>query len=293
MKAWYFIFLYLYPLWGLAKIPETLLVQAKNASQILIEPHKDKLIVQGVSKKEINKEVVTLNIEGSVQIKTPTKNIYVILNSSDKLHIRNFQNNNITVSLKKGDLSIENSTGSFSISLDEGQIKIHNNSGQLKIQSYAAHTQIDQFQGDIDIMSYQSPVYISNSKGFVHLSSFSSAIKLQKLEGDLNYNTHRSNIQLRSYTGSIQGESRSGSIQGSLTPKKVQIESQSGDINLYFQNSKARVEAQSWEGKVFAPKNFYKDRAGGVSQASGFIQGRGTQSGVISLKSRSGNIRIH
>ena len=278
----------------LAKVPDTLFVRGEKLTKLLIEPHLGKDVeVKGVVQKEVYKNKMTLKVENSAQIKTPAKNIYVILESADQIHIQNFKNRKINVSIRSGEIFLKESQGDFSISVDKGKIRMNNNSGKLRIQSYKADIQINQFQGDMHVFSYQNPIHISQSKGLLHLSTFSGNMELRKVEGDLDYSTHRSDIRLRSFLGNIKGLSRSGSIHGSLTPHKVKIESQSGDINLYFLDSKARVEAQSWEGKVYAPKNFYKDRAGGVYQASGFIQGRGTQKGGVSLKSRSGNIRIN
>ena len=288
----FFFILFLIPSFSFSRSPETLFIKGQNSKEILIEFNAKEFEVKGDFEEKSKYKSRVFTVHDEAHIKTSSKNIYLTFNQVSKVHIKNFQDVRINLSIKEASVFIENSKGFFSISLDKGKLEMNKNSGQLRAQTYAVETKIDHFEGKAYVLSYKNPILIKNIKGDLELNTFKNPIELVNAEGSLKYHNNRSNVRLRSYKGSIDGVSQGGNIRGSLKPKKIQIESQSGDINLYFQNAKARVEAQSWEGKIYSPKTFYKDRSGGVSQSSGFITGRGDSAGIVSLKSRSGNIYI-
>ena len=292
-----FLFIFLIPLFGFSnfgfsKSPEVLFIKAKDAKEIVVEFDSENFEVKGDYKEERARGGIALIVKDQLQVKTSSKKIYFILDQVSNVHIKDMKDSHINLSIKKGDVLIENNQGFFSININKGNLEMNNNSGQLQAQIYSAKTKIDQFEGTARIVSYKKPMLIKNTKGSLEVNSFEGSVEIVKSEGSLRYHIGRSNIRIRSYKGSIKGVAKKGSIRGSLKPRKVQIQSESGDINLYFQNAKARVEAQSWEGKIYSPKSFYKDRSGGVSQSSGFITGKGDKTGIVSLKSRSGNIYI-
>jgi len=272
---------------------QPLWIQGAHAVSLKIEPGKE-LKITGSAEMDKNKDHHLLSLKDSseVTVKTPARSISVVLESLDSLEIKGFQQSNIKVSFKKGQALLKNNKGDFQVHLDEGRMELKSHQGSVEVHSYLAPVFIEGLKGSLKISSLRAPLHIFKSQGDFGIQSFAGLIKLDKISGNLSFRSEASKIQLKSYKGDIQGYSGRGEVSGSLTPGQVKIETQFAPIRLYFANSKARVEAQSWEGKVYAPKNFYKDRAGGVYKASGSIRQRGDIPGYVQLKSQFGKISI-
>ncbi len=268
-------------------------IQGAHAVSLKIEPGKE-LDAQGSVDLEKQKDRLLLKLKDQAQVtvKTPSRSIHVVLQSLNNLEIKDLKKSNITVSVKKGQILLKNNQGDLQVHLDEGRLETKAHKGNVEVHSYLAPVFIEGLKGTLKISSLRAPLNIFQSQGQFNIQIFSGLVKLEKLSGDLTFHAEKSKVQLKSYKGNIQGYSGQGEVSGSLTPDKVKIETQFSPIRLYFANSKARVEAQSWEGKVFAPKNFYKDRAGGVYKASGSIRHRGDTPGNVQLTSRFGKISI-
>ena len=270
-----------------------LYILGKSAKDILIE-HSKSFLAEGQRQKKEEKTrlVITAEEDKKIVVKTPPRKIHVILPSFEKIVLKGLKKADVFLSAQKGEVSIEQSRGAFRVSLEEGLLKIKNSSGSIEARLYSAESSLSGFKGSVFIYSHLSGVALKESEGKFKILSYASPVYLEKLKGSLDFNVEKSDIRLKLFEGDVKGYSSQGSVTGSLTPKKVKIETGSGLIRLYFQASKARVEAQSWEGKVYAPRNFYKDRAGGVYKAKGSIKDRGPAAGQVSLKSQSGKIYI-
>ena len=268
-------------------------IQGVHAKSLKIEPSK-KLKITGAIETEKEKDHLLLILEDQAQavVKTPAQSLSIVLQSLENLEIKDFKKANIKISLKQAKVLSQNNQGDMQIHLDEGRLEIQSHKGSINMHSYLAPVFLENLKGSLKISALRSPLNISRSQGTFDIQSFSGPIQLEKLKGHLTFHAEKSKIQFKSYKGSIQGYSRQGGISGSMTPDQVKIESWLSPIHLYFANSKARIEAQSWEGKVLAPKNFYKDRAGGVYKAFGSIRHRGDVPGNVHLKSRYGKISI-
>ena len=272
----------------------SVLIQGKHLSSIDIQPAKEWDISGDIERKSRhkNQKLFLLKNKSAVRIQTPPQIILVVAESVDKITVKNLKNTTLHISVKTGSISITNSRGSFQVSVDNGQIDLTNNKGKLEVHSYAAPVTISQFDGSAVVRSYSGVVKVENSNGKWDVKSFSSSLSFFNTNGSLQFGGEKSDVKLKSHKGDVSGYSHKGSVTGSFTPSQVKIETVSGDIRLYFKSSKARVEAHSWEGKVLAPKYFYKDRAGGVYKAYGSIKDRGDHPGQVSLKSKTGKISI-
>ncbi len=268
-------------------------VQGGSAVSLKIEPGK-KIDIQGSVDKDERKNGIFLKLKDQAQavVKTPPRPIHIILQSLNSLEIKNMKKSSVAVSLKTAQILLKNNQGDLKVHLDEGRLDIQSHKGSVEVHSYTAPVFLDNIQGSLKVSALRAPLSISKSQGRFNIQSFSGLVKLDKLSGRLVFHSEKSEIKLKSYKGSIQGYSGQGEVSGSLTPDQVAIETKFSPIRLYFANSKARIEAQSWEGRVLAPKNFYKDRAGGVYKASGSIRQRGDTPGYVQLKSRFGDISI-
>ena len=277
----------------LAKAEEgPLYITGEDISKLSVSSGK-KLKWEGSAVRKSQKKGVVLKLKDpEVKIYTPSKKIYIVLDSVDQIEMRGLKKVQVVLSLRKAQVSVRESEGKFQVSLDEGRIYFEKNKGKAEIHSYLAPIHIVEHEGPLRVRSYSSSVRIEKSQGAFNVQSFSSPLYFVQVQGDLNFDSEKSNVQFKRYKGNVKGYTNKGKVSGSFTPDRVQIETGSGAIHLYFAGSKARVEAQSWEGRVLAPGYFYKDRAGGVYKAYGSIRGRGSAEGYAYLKSRSGKISI-
>ena len=216
----------------------------------------------------------------------------LVVDSAQRIEVNNFTKIDIHITAHKSNVQVQKSGGEFSFSMNEGKLNVSKSHGKIDFKSYSASVNVSDFKGSIGGVSFSGSVFIQNSNGKFNIETFSNSFLIENTSGDLIFRSQRSNIQFKRYTGSVDGFTKSGSIKGSLSPTQARIETGSGEIYLYFLNSRARVEAQSWKGRVLAPSNFYRDRAGGVYKAYGSIRNRGDRRGNVSLKSHSGKISI-
>lgn len=268
-------------------------IQGGHGKSLKIEPGKKLEITGSIdTEKKRDRLLLVLEDQASAVVKTPAQSLSIVLQSLENLEIKDFKKTNIKISLKQAEVLSKNNQGNMQIHLDEGRLEVKSHKGNINVHSYLAPVFLENLKGSLKVSVLRSPLSIFQSQGRFDIQSFSGSIKLEKLKGYLVFHSEKSKIQFKSYKGSVQGYSRQGGISGSMTPDQVKIESWLSPIHLYFANSKARVEAQSWEGKVLAPKNFYKDRAGGVYKAFGSIRDRGDTPGYVQLKSQYGKISI-
>ena len=281
------------PLKEVQKKEKPLRIQGTHAKSLKIEPGKKLEITGSIEiEKEKDRLLLILEDQASAVVKTPSRSLSIVLQSLENLEIKKFKKANIKISLKQAKVLSKNNQGDMQVHLDEGRLEVQSHKGNINVHSYLAPVFLENLQGSLKISALRSPLNIFRSQGRFDIQSFSGPIKLEKLKGHLTFHSEKSKIQFKSYKGSVQGYSRQGGISGSMTPDQVKIESWLSPIHLYFANSKARVEAQSWEGRVLAPKNFYKDRAGGVYKAFGSLRDRGDAPGYVQLKSQYGKISI-
>ena len=270
-----------------------LYILGQSAQDILIEHSKSFLVTGDVRQKEERARLTLTVKEGEkIVIKTPPRKIHIILPSLKKAVLKGLKKADVFLSAKKAQVWIEQSQGVFRVSLEEGALGLKNNSGSIEARLYSAEASLSEFQGSVFIYSHLGRVTLKESEGKFKILSYASPVYLEKLKGSLDFKVEKSDIRLKLFEGDVEGYSNQGAVTGSLTPRQGKIETGSGLIRLYFQASRARVSAQSWEGRVYAPRNFYKDRAGGVYKAKGSIKDRGQAGGQVSLKSQSGKIYI-
>ena len=283
------------------KPPKALFIKGGQVSDIHIQA-SDKLQFDPkiISKRE-KKSMITLQIDekikkGLVQIQAPQGGrLFLVLKEGGRIRIENFQNTKWNISLKKAaPLEIKKSTGAFSISLDEGALSMSQGEGRISAELYSASLLISDWKkAKGQVLVYSSPIAIEKAEGRFELKSYSGPLHLDRLTGSLQFRVEKAPTRLKLFKGDIEGFSGSGEVRGSIEPGQVRIETHSAAIRVFFtEKNRPRVEAKSEENKVYAPRNFYTDRSGGVYRAKGRIKGAGSPKGQVFLKSRSGRIYI-
>ena len=193
----------------------------------------------------------------------------------------------------RGSVNTRNTKGLLSVSQSTGDIQIHSHNGSLNIQGERANVSLQNCRGKMSVIGFKGRLRVDNSRGSLLARAFQLPLIVNKFKGSLNFRQERGQVHLKNMTGSISGYSKEGEIRGLLYPKEVNIETGTGKIHLDMPRSKAWVQADTWEGKLGTPSYFNRLRTGGMDRAQGRLKGRGKRDGRISLKSRSGSIKVY
>ena len=215
--------------------------------------------------------------------KSPKKSLSLeIYGPSNNLQIFSFYSNisisswlkPVFVSSFKGQIKANNTKGAWQISLKEGKINMTRHKGPLKLKSFQAQLRLAKSEGNFDFLLNEGRITIKNSKGQV------------------NFINDKPKIQLTQFTGSLKGFSRLGAVQASLQANEVDISTEEGAVRLYFIKQGPKVKAYTEEGKIYAPKYFYKKFSGKSTLVSGRMRS-GQRKGQVSIKTERGNIYIN
>ena len=193
--------------------------------------------------------------------------------------------------LDKSFIQIHRTQGDLSIFQSSGDLNIEQHKGALQVQTEKVNIQLKKYNGVMDVKSFKGGLNIHNSRGKLAVHSFKSPLIVKNFNGELNFHQERGNTTLQSVRGVLKGYADEGNVRGKITPKKAYIETGKGSVALDLPGSFSWVDLESWEGGIKTPPYFYRTRAGGISRAKGRLKGK-KQGGSVSLKSRSGSLRI-
>ena len=215
--------------------------------------------------------------------KTSKKNLNLeIFGPSNDLQIFSFYSNisisnwlkPVFISSFKAQIKANNTKGAWQISLKEGKITMTRHKSPLKLKSFQSQSRLIKSEGNFDFQVNEGKITIKNSKGQV------------------NFITDKAKIQLTQFQGDLKGFSRLGPIQASLQANEVDVSTEEGSVRLYFIKHGPKVKAYTEEGKIYAPRYFYKKFSGKSSLASGRMKS-GIKKGKANIKTERGNISIN
>ena len=146
--------------------------------------------------------------------------------------------------------------------------------------------------GEMSFTGFKGQLRVDNSRGSLVVRTFQVPMTISKFRGRLHFRQEKGGVYLKGMTGSVDGYSQEGEIRGLIYPKEVNIETKTGKIHLDMPHSRAWVRADTWEGRLWTPSYFNRIRTGGMDRAQGRLRG-GKKTGNVSLKSRSGSIKVY
>ena len=245
----------------------------KGAEGLDFQLEQGKLLIksQNFSSKQAwsdKKTKKSLNLE----ISGPSKPLQIVSFSSN-ISISGWTKP-VFISSFKADIKANNTKGAWQISLKKGNINMTQHKSALKVKSLQTRLKLDKSAGSFDFQVNEGKITIKNSKGQV------------------NFTNDKAKIQLTQFTGSFKGFSRSGAVQAGIQANEVDVSTEEGLVRLYFIKQGPLVKAHTEEGKIYAPKYFYKKFSGKSTSVSGRIRSK-LKKGQVSVKTERGNIYIN
>jgi hypothetical protein len=174
----------------------------------------------------------------------------------------------------------------------EGDVEVSNHIGRLNIDTYRSKVTLLKVIGNSQIHNFSGQLRLEQCKGDVQLSSSKGRNTLDAQKGALEFNLDAGELNLTKYSGPIRGKTEQGSVSAQLVgTADFKVRSDSGRVAIAVpRSSGARVNLVSEEGNIAIQFGIKVDRLENMKIGRGTLSGK--ESGVIQVKSHSGDIRL-
>jgi DUF4097 and DUF4098 domain-containing protein YvlB len=193
----------------------------------------------------------------------------------------------VTISSRKGDISLVGRDGSIDISAQHSDTSIEDVNGNVKVSQEKGSVKIEQIVGDVHVEGRLNEVSVSDVKGAVQLDGeFQESVKLarisktvifkssrtdlelsrmdgsldldsdelhaEEITGPLHLTTRSKNIRLDEVAGDVRVQNDNGTVEvGMRTLGNVQIDSRNGDVQLSVpEKAGFRLDARARDGEI-------------------------------------------
>jgi len=193
----------------------------------------------------------------------------------------------ITISSRRGDISVSGRQGNVDISAQHSDTTVDDVSGNLKLSQERGSAKVRQVSGDVQIDGHLNDVSVSDIRGSLQLNGeFQENVKLERIaktttvkssrtdlqfsriDGELNLDpdelhadqitgplhltTRSKNIRLESVSGDVRVQNDNGGVEVLMHRLgNIQIDNRNGDIQLSLpEKSDFRVDARSRDGEI-------------------------------------------
>ena len=286
-------------------------IQAHQA-QIELIPRKDKkqelkVKYSGELDTEEEEDVFTVSVEKFpdeelawkktgkrpiIKVWAPARNLEVAV-FGGKVLVDKFTNINLSVFMAgKGSVQVKRTKGTLKIFQSSGKISVNSHKGDITIQEEDSLVSLSSCKGKMNIRGFKGHLEVSKSSGYLDVKSFKAPLVLRRFAGQLTFQQEKGGVYFKPMIGSVIGFSKEGEIRGTLQPNEVNLKTDTGKIHLDLPYSQAWLTAETWEGKIFTPIYFHRVKTGGMDRSRGRLRGS-KHTGKVSLKSRSGSIRVY
>ncbi|MCY4320858.1 MAG: hypothetical protein OXC37_00415 [Bdellovibrionaceae bacterium] len=208
----------------------------------------------------------------NLEIFGPSKDLQ-IFSFKSKISISNWIKS-VFISSFKSQINSNNTKGSWKLSLKEGSVSMLRHNNSLNLKAFQANLKLSQSEGNFNFQINEGKVTIKKSKG------------------KLTFNSDKPKIHLTQFTGDIKGFNQQGDIRASIQADELDISTKQGAVRLYFMKQGPKIKAYTEEGKIYAPRYFYKKFSGKSTYVSGRIKSK-ISKGNASIKTEIGNIYIN
>ena len=228
----------------------------------------------------------------TIKVWAPARNLEVAV-FGGKVLVDKFADVNLSVFMAgKGSVHIKRTTGELKIFQSSGTINLDSHKGNITIQEEDSLVSLNACKGKINIRGLKGHLEVSKSSGYLDVQSFKAPLVLRHFAGQLSFQQEKGGVYFKPMIGSVSGFSREGELRGTLQPNEVDLKTDTGKIHLDFPYSRAWLTAETWEGRIFTPIYFHRVKTGGMDRSRGRLRGS-KHTGKVSLKSRSGSIRVY
>jgi DUF4097 and DUF4098 domain-containing protein YvlB len=197
------------------------------------------------------------------------------------------RNMDLTITSKRGDITVAGMTGSLDVSHQRGEINVSDLTGSAMLNIDRSSTRLQHIKGDVTIQGHANEVDIEDVDGAVHLQgefyesvrlvrisktvSFHSSrtdmefarldgrldldsgdLRADSLEGPMRLTTRSKDIALEGLSGDLRLEDTNGTVEvGLRKPGNIQIDNRKGDVQISIPpNTAIKVEARTHDGEI-------------------------------------------
>ena len=216
---------------------------------------------------------------------------------------------NVDASSDRGDISVEQITGNSSLHLKHGSLTAKKISGNVTVDGTLNDSNISDVGGTLTLTgSYWGGMELSHIAKQVHFSTSRTDLQFARLDGDFNMQpdelrataitgpfnleTRSKSVHLEDVSGDVHIDNRNASIELHTkgSPGNIDVTNVHGEIDLALPAASGfQLDAQSVGGEVQSEFSVNVDNSGNTATAKGTV-GRGGPS--VRLKADHGTIQI-
>ncbi len=216
----------------------------------------------------------------------------------------------MSIAIDEGSVFLQESRSSVTLVMGKGQLKgqggmgevrAHLKEGAVDLKDWKAQALLDLFNGTVEVKGLEGRLKVRNflgktgvqdSNGAIQFESYRGPLSIAGGKGSLEFKTELGATTVGEFEGDVHGNSESGSVNLKLKGRvNAKVDTVSGSVNVSIPSAAgARVYVASDEGKLAIPKAI-----GTLSPSAKSHVGRmgGEGGGIVSLRSRSGDIRVN
>jgi len=146
----------------------------------------------------------------------------------------------VTISSRRGDVSVMGRDGSVEISTQHSDTSIEDVNGNVKLSQEKGTAKLEQITGDVHVEGRLNEVSVSDVKGSAQLDGeFQESVKLERITKNVTFKSSRTDLEFSRIEGTLDlnsDELRAGQITGPLRlttrSKNIHLDDVSGDVRL-------------------------------------------------------------
>jgi len=154
----------------------------------------------------------------------------------------------VTVSSRRGDVSVVGREGTVEISTQHSDTAVEDVTGNVKVSQEKGSLRVEQITGDVHVEGRLNEVSVSDVKGSVQLDGeFQESVKLERIAKTVTFKSSRTDLEFSRIDGSLDlnsddlhAEEITGPLRLSTRSKNIRLDNVSGDVRL--QNDNGPVE---------------------------------------------------
>lgn len=258
----------------------------KEGNAYLIE---DKGIM---SRSDLARKVEEREMEMVYEIEASSQPVEIHLHDG-AVSVKNWHRS-VDITLVDGTVQARDSSGDFNVQLQKGVVTVESHIGRVDIDSFGAQFSAKKVEGDLIVKNFGGESNFNEIKGDVDIRTYSGPVQVAKLSGSLAFDVGRSVLKIIDLEGALRGKTDLGTVSaGLLGESEVDVESNQGTVGLRLPaSSGAALKLNSEEGAIYAPEGVKSYDSGNGQAVRTRLKGDGPK-GVVTIKSKSGIIRVH
>lgn len=149
----------------------------------------------------------------------------------------------VTVSVRRGDVSVLGRDGDIELSSQRGDASVDDINGKATLSLQHSSARISKISGEVSVGGRPNDVSIEDVAGPVRLNGEFDSIKLSKLAGPITFKSQRTDLEIGKINGDLDmdsGDLRASDLMGpfrlTTRSKDIHLEGVSGDVRIEDEN---------------------------------------------------------